>query len=205
MLLGLAIFAIIATGTYTVLGGALRLERTIRVVHNECQDARLGFKLITQDIENAIAYPFDKARSDRMAFEGHPQRAAFFVPTDEGIMQLEYYVGPLGAERLDEADGGEVHRKQYLVRRRLPLKNILAGQEDAVEEGMLIGNVAVNGLRLSYGVISQGDAGKRDVTFQDDWKDNVLPDVIRLELTLEGSQPRTLRRDFFLMARGPVI
>jgi type II secretory pathway component PulJ len=221
MLLGLVIFAVIATGLYGVLAGALKLQKKMRSVHARCQDMRAAFDVIARDMENAVAYPFVKGRSDRLAFEGKGDKVAFFLPTDAGIVLVDYYAGDIDfAVRSEtrvrrvksiresfEYEKG-VNKRQYLVRRTLPLASVLAGKTDGTVTQALLAGLDTDGLKLEYGVVSKPVQGTREVKFQGEWKDNQLPDLIRVQVRFEGETPgsgQTIRRDIYPVVKGPVI
>ena len=219
MLLGLMIFAMVSVGIYGVLGGALRLEKRVRGVHAHCEDVRQVFDLVDQDLENMIAYPFQKGRSDHLAFDGRADRMVFFLPTDEGVRQIEYYAGAFdpglreevrfrrvkNGREIFEDDGGDKEKQTFFLRRSVPLGMILAGRDDQGDIGVLAGGLKREGIRFHYGVLSKDKFGEKEVVFQDEWKDNSLPDVIRIEIGLEDAGRTPLRRDFFPVVKGPLI
>jgi prepilin-type N-terminal cleavage/methylation domain-containing protein len=216
-LLGLAIFGIVAAGLYGVVFGALRLEKKVREVHQRCREIRLAFGALSRDLENALPYPFDKQLSDRLAFEGHPHRMEFFIPTDEGIWLVEYSEGTVDFGRIKrtvvrrvknirEIFGREESRApiQYLLRREQRLTDLLAGHNDKDDVQAVASGLQQEGLRFHYGKYN-GTTGQRQVTFQDDWKDNRLPDVIRVECFFhdpsDPENPVRMSRDIFLIVK----
>ena len=224
MLLGMAIFAVTAAGLYSVLGGSLRLEKKVRDLHARCQDIRLTFDLLDKDLENMIPYPFEKGRSDRWTFKGRRDQMSFFIPADEGVEQIEYSAGDVDAggrreDRLyrvkngreifeeDKADRGDKGRS-YFMRRSLPLAVILSGVNGKGVPVALVGGLVPEGVRFCYGVLSKDKFGERKVAFQDEWKDDHIPDVIRIEIFLDDRKASgervTVRRDFFPVVKGPL-
>lgn len=221
LLLGLTIFAMIGAGLYSLFGGVLRLEKKLKGIHAHYQEVRLVFDIIGRDMENAIPYPFNKEHSDKLAFEGHKGRMIFFVPTDEGIEQVEYYLGSIDLGRISQVRVRRVKsvreiferteasfEGKYLIRRLSPLGDVLSGKEEGEPEALSV-NLDPKGLRFRYGLFSDDKLGRREVTFRDDWKDNRLPDVVRVELAwglpkVDGGGT-THYRDFYFMVKGPLL
>ena len=220
-LLGLVIFAVIAVGLYGILSGAIKLENRVKLVHQRAGDLRIAFDVVSKDLENALAYPFVKGSSDRLAFEGRSDRVSFFLPTDKGIVQVDYYAGDIdftaraetkvrrvkSVRESFEYEKGEKPR-QYLVRRSIPLASVLSGSITGVSTQALSGGLTVDGLHLQYGRFEKEQSGKPQLKINDQWKDNRLPDVIYVELIFEGPAPgqvERIDRQIYPVVTGPVI
>jgi prepilin-type N-terminal cleavage/methylation domain-containing protein len=220
-LLGLAIFSVIAVGLYGVLSGAIKIDGRVKRIHQHAGDVRTAFDIVSTDLENALAYPFVKGSSDRLAFEGGKDSVSFFLPTDGGIVQVDYYAGDIDfGTRKDtkvrrvkniresfEYEKGEKPR-QFLVRRSMPLVSLLSGSGSGVSAQALCGGLSADGLRLRYGLWEKDAAGIAQLKIEDKWKDNRLPDVIYVELQFEGSVPgrvERVRREIYPVVTGPVI
>jgi prepilin-type N-terminal cleavage/methylation domain-containing protein len=222
VLLGLAVFAIIASGLYGILANAVRLDARVRGLYAEAGQLRVLFDLIGGDLENMVPYPFEKSRSDRLAFEGHPSTMAFFLPTDRGIMEIKYSQGGrkalqksvLVSRRLksmretgESAEGSPAG--SFFIRQELPLARIMAGKEGPVELMALARGLEPGSLRFRYGIFTESVLAEGRVQFRDDWKDNAIPDVIRVEFRLQDAggftKGKVMARDYYPVFKGPLI
>ena len=195
LLLGLLIFAVVSCGLYGVFYGALRFDQRARGWHTLSRDSRLALDMLARDLENALPYP-QIVDGEVIAFEGRSSWIAFYVPEVTGLRRVEYYAGDLlfkhkvrmrhlsSVRETFDADGKAVQPAQYLLRRSQALPDFWQRKKDAAELMGIVGGLAPGGVTFRFGRKSESG----NVTFEDKWKSDRLPEVVRVQCVFNDPQ-----------------
>jgi prepilin-type N-terminal cleavage/methylation domain-containing protein len=196
LLLALLVFALLSSGLYGVLHGALRFDLSARRLHASSRDIRLGIDMLAREIENAFAYP-QVVDGRTVAFEGERGRIMFYLAQPDGLRRVEYFSGDLARTMTTEVrhlsnvrelarDSVKETKSLYLLRSSQALPDFWRRVPGSVEVMGVAAGLAGPGAEFSFGEI---DVQGR-VAFRDEWKADHLPDVVRIRCSL-FAQPQT--------------
>ena len=154
LIVGLAIFAVIALTLYSTFAQGINLNRRARHADNMCREIRWALETIALDLENMVEYQYVDATTGeaRGSFTGDETSLSFILPTDSGLKKIRYY--------LKSPEDVEVHqvivnrtarnkgtittryeetaqRTRLLVREEIPLFDLTQSTDDD-EEGIEI-------------------------------------------------------------------
>ena len=215
LLLGLAIFSIIALCVYSTFAGGIQLNLRSEQQNEIYREARWSQWLLVKDLENAVPYDFSMSYPDKFAFHGEKNEITLVLSAEDGLRVVRYYLMEPQRDEIHKVVVGETHAKNvavvterrealpeyYLMREEKPLIAYLRGASDANTEREIIGtHIKENGLRFSYGYsfLEQPE----DYIWQNQWRYNKIPSHVRLEMDFLPAQPDqeaiTLTRDIFI-------
>ncbi len=206
ILLGLTVFSAIALTVYGAFSTGIRVESRARELHEFCREARLAFDLLPRELENAFLYDFSGSDirppfSNKISFQGKPDRVIFLVSGKDGIKAVEYGLGTpdwgtrrktiigLHANALKSvvAHAREEAPDECLLRREIPWPAFVRSSDEGVEEEIIASGIKKGGLKFFYSAkLKENDPhGSDELPFQwqDSWDEPGLPAAVRIAMT----------------------
>ncbi len=212
LLLGVALFSVIALCAYSTFWGGVKLSRYAQDVDVSSREIRWAFDLISRELENAVPYDFSGSYPERSAVEGTQDKITFLLAEKTGLKAVSYYLAApessavhkiiIGERRAANTDVTlkEEHagRAYYLVREEMDFADYLdeAGARDPSVE-IIAARIKESGLRFSYGYTEE-----ENFSWKDAWHDNTVPQSVRVTIDAvparEQQPSLKLFRDIFV-------
>ncbi|MBF0386489.1 MAG: prepilin-type N-terminal cleavage/methylation domain-containing protein [Candidatus Omnitrophica bacterium] len=203
VLLGAALFSIIALVLAGMLWGGVKLEASARGMARGSFAAQRALGVMARDLENAVVLDLAGLPALPPVCVGESGKMAFYTRRARGIVVVTYRLGELTADtrRLMRAEGrsksesGAVKdRGRALLREEVLLKDLLEGAENTPLVEALAEGLKEGGLVFSYGALEK--AGQPGVLFADRWQKVGLPAAVRV--VLKAGNVVTLSRTVYL-------
>ncbi len=216
LLLGVAIFSIIALTVYSVFFAALKVQRhSIR--HEEMvYQMSLALESMARDLENAVGYNFANSYPKIKAFDGSGDKITFIQSSADGLRFVSYYI--------EKAEQGERHtvkigehsdknvtvteeRSQredvyQLIRKTQPLVDGLNVSDQNTETRIVCRHVKPGGLKFAFGSVNPDS---RERFWQSAWSFNVIPALVRIDLSASSTERTVELRKDVLNPSGTMI
>jgi len=197
LLLGLALFAVIATSLYGILSTGIRLNQKSQTINRVSQEGFWALEQMVHDLENIVGYDFSNSYPDRLAFEGGNDTISFILPAAEGIKFVSYYLYSPEQDEVTSTVIGVKSKKNipvvtrlikgqttvYLVREEQPFIDSL--QTSGIKQGdieILSTNVKEDGLKFFYAYLK--DETQKTITWENQWNKKYVPFGLRAEISL---------------------
>ncbi|MFA5088204.1 MAG: prepilin-type N-terminal cleavage/methylation domain-containing protein [Candidatus Omnitrophota bacterium] len=221
ILLGLALFSIVALILYNVFFGGIKVNRKSESASQMYREARWAFDRITSDLENMVPYDFSNSYPGSLAFSGGSNGFELLLATGTGLERVRY--------SLQSPDLGHRHQivigkhfsenapvvirreeegapQRTLIRDQIPFVDSLSpGQEENVRSQILCSGLIDGGLQFKYA--RQSDEGKRMLVWEEEWGKEYFPVGVKVRLTFreeDGGGVLTLEKDVLLPKSFPV-
>ena len=195
LLLGLAVFSIVALSVYSVFSSGLRLSRHSENQSDIYREARLVFGLFANELERMVPYNFGNSYNDKFAFLGKKDEITFLTPSDEGLKVVTYYLvspeyGKVYETRIGQRYSKNVamilkeersRRVRYLLRKERLLLDYLNGDPEGRSQTEIISTkVLEGGLTFSFGYLENQDS--QEIVWKEEWKKNYVPSDIKVKI-----------------------
>ena len=163
LLLGLGIFAIVASVLYSTFSAGLQTNRRAEKQSHVVKQAGWIFDIIAKDLERSVAFTFSSFDGNLLAFEAQEDRITFIIPSPTGLKRVSYY--------LADPEDSKVHRiiinqsmaknvkvtlsdernlrSKLLVRAEQDIMDYLSGSKEEQIE-VLGSDIRPEGLKFSY-------------------------------------------------------
>jgi len=217
MLLGLAIFAVLASSLYATFASSLLINKKIRASVNYYATVSDTMDLLARELENAVAYQQEPADGiSPSGFYGTESRMRFLLATDQGLREVQYYLLTPDESTIHRIIVGKVSKKnvpmmlgnskgnrvQWLVREE---RAFVPGQKDdpeiRSELEVLSRQVEEGTLKFFYAFHEKGQA-PGELSWRSDWQEKYFPAGVRMTVTFSdpqsGEPPLVFDRDFFV-------
>ncbi|MBF0490283.1 MAG: prepilin-type N-terminal cleavage/methylation domain-containing protein [Candidatus Omnitrophica bacterium] len=217
VLLGLTIFSIIALTLYNTFQMGLKVDYRSKEINQGYQEAYDAFALMSKDLENALVYDFSASYPQEVSFDGQGHQMSFLSSTKKGISRVSFYTGipnwgkvtqVIIAQHTQRLKQGSILSKEntsveFLIRQEKTLPEYLSKKKDVPEGEVIVGGLKKEGIKWQYGSIKRDSNGRmKDIEWKDQWHDNALPNVVRIEMILwDSKSPQEdviLKRDIYL-------
>ncbi len=203
LLLGLAIFTVIATSLYSTLWHGIKINQRAEQSNSLYREARWAMERIGQDLEKMVFYNFVDSYEDKKAFEGDDEEITFIVAEENGLRVVRYHLG--------KPDFGSIHKTvvgsrssrmgsivvrsettsdaKFLLREEMSFVESLESSSRKKEEAEILSiRVKKNGLKFFY-AHQAGDKDNPEIKWKDEWEYEHLPFGIRVEMTFLKDNP----------------
>ncbi|MBF0384387.1 MAG: prepilin-type N-terminal cleavage/methylation domain-containing protein [Candidatus Omnitrophica bacterium] len=195
LLLALSIFAVIASGVYSIFWSGLKLSHRAQLKTSVYKEARLAINLMTRELENMLYYDFGEKYPNKASFFGTESSISFLTESDEGLKAVSYYlvspsdgtahtviIGDIYKKNVAfEIKDEKLERLNFLVREEklfVDYLNNAEGQSGSLE--VVSANVKEGGLKFSYGYSAGGD--NTSIVRKGTWKGKYIPSDVRMEI-----------------------
>lgn len=218
LLLGLAIFAIIASSVYNLFWSATKLDDRVRRVHDNYMEVLMAGNSLTRDLENAISLDLANSYPNAKIFDGEKTEMSFLTQTPKGIRRVRYYSGLVDWGSVTKAVIGRVtnpSRGMKFNKGSLPIEFLLRQESNLADwENETTNDTSVQivaaGLKKGsfncrYAPVAKDlhTSGVRGIVYKDSWDDKALPLAVSCSFILYDPQshPADLmfKRDMFLV------
>lgn len=214
LLLGAAIFAMVALTLFAIFANGVHLHNRVRQTGVLYEEARAITDILSADLENMVAYHFPPAHEQGYSgsFSGDQTSLTLLRPSATGLERISYF--------LSCAQPGHVHE---LVRGQKTSGNIdvvlvntdgkgrdqcvLSRKEEAFglpeqdsKTAIVSDHIPAGGLNFSYA--RNDPSGGDSLAWAQDWSESYLPAAVRLEAELNdpalGNNSVVIHKNFLV-------
>ena len=197
LILGLSIFAVMASSVYMIYANAVRIDAQSRRLGDLSSESYWVLKAFEEDVENMVAYRYRKEGTDEqhVAFIGEEDSMSFVTEGDDALQWVSY--------RLESQPSGTVQqtllgkrlrknedqileeertekRRETLTRRTAPFKGLPPQDTDPLSSEILTKNVATQGIKFFYA----GSALKNGLSWKSQWQELGVPAAVRVVIRM---------------------
>lgn len=214
LILGLGIFAVMASSVYMIYANAVRIDAQSRRLGDLSSESYWVLKSFEEDVQNMVAYRYHKEGTDedRLAFVGEEGSLAFVTEGDDALQWVSYRLEPQASGTVHQTILGRHQRKnedmvleeqsterrpEILTRRTAPFNGLPPEDTDPLSSEILTKNVAGQGMKFFYA----GSADKSGFSWRSQWKELGPPAAVRVVLRVvdeSTSQVLELTKDILV-------
>lgn len=213
LILGLAIFAIVALIISGTFWGGIQLSRRSQTEKDTFGQMRLSLDLLSREIENMVPYDCSASYPKESTFEGKEKEIRFVSATPKGLKAVRYYLVDPAEGHVHEVLVGATYQKnvkvtsmfqkgggvRYLVRQETDLMDYLnATAQDDTPFEIIATNIRPGSLRFAYGYTEGNGQG---YTWETGWQEAYLPAAVRVQMdfmTADGSKTFPVEERIFV-------